>query len=166
MAIETYGCNESKSVVPIATQPAAVGGSPKPNEKPPPPTQCGSLKAEGLGDGRKPLTPKQIEKIKILDPACGSGSFLLGAYTYLLNYHRDWTPPTTPEKWAKKKDPLIYQVDARPGGSLPQGGDGRPTARHCEEDEDPRGNLKPLTTVRHCEESPVGARPPRRRKGG
>jgi adenine-specific DNA-methyltransferase len=32
-------------------------------------------------------TPRQIEKIKILDPACGSGSFLLGAYQYLINYH-------------------------------------------------------------------------------
>jgi type I restriction-modification system DNA methylase subunit len=35
-------------------------------------------------------TPKQIEKIKILDPACGSGSFLIGAYQYLLDYHRDY----------------------------------------------------------------------------
>jgi len=35
-------------------------------------------------------TPKQIEKLKILDPACGSGSFLIGAYQYLLDYHRDW----------------------------------------------------------------------------
>jgi type I restriction-modification system DNA methylase subunit len=25
-----------------------------------------------------------------LDPACGSGSFLLGAYQYLLDWHRDW----------------------------------------------------------------------------
>ena len=32
-------------------------------------------------------TPKQIERIKILDPACGSGSFLLGAYQCLINYH-------------------------------------------------------------------------------
>ncbi len=32
-------------------------------------------------------TLKQIEKIKILDPACGSGSFLLGAYQYLIDYH-------------------------------------------------------------------------------
>jgi type I restriction-modification system DNA methylase subunit len=32
-------------------------------------------------------TPKQVEKIKILDPACGSGSFLLGAYQYLIDYH-------------------------------------------------------------------------------
>ncbi|HHT9141257.1 MAG TPA: Eco57I restriction-modification methylase domain-containing protein [Candidatus Tripitaka californicus] len=32
-------------------------------------------------------TSKQIEKMKILDPACGSGSFLLGAYQYLIDYH-------------------------------------------------------------------------------
>lgn len=35
-------------------------------------------------------TPKEIEKIKVVDPACGSGSFLLGAYSYLLNYHTNW----------------------------------------------------------------------------
>ena len=32
-------------------------------------------------------TPRQLEKIRILDPACGSGSFLLGAYQYLIDYH-------------------------------------------------------------------------------
>jgi predicted type IV restriction endonuclease len=32
-------------------------------------------------------TPKEIEKIKIVDPACGSGSFLVGAFEFLLNYH-------------------------------------------------------------------------------
>ena len=35
-------------------------------------------------------SPKQISSLRILDPACGSGSFLLGAYQYLLDYHRDW----------------------------------------------------------------------------
>jgi type I restriction-modification system DNA methylase subunit len=35
-------------------------------------------------------TPKQIEKLKIVDPACGSGSFLIGAYQYLLDFHRDY----------------------------------------------------------------------------
>jgi len=28
--------------------------------------------------------------IRILDPACGSGSFLIGAYQYLLDWHLDW----------------------------------------------------------------------------
>lgn len=35
-------------------------------------------------------TPKIISKIKIVDPACGSGSFLLGAYQYLLDYHKQF----------------------------------------------------------------------------
>lgn len=34
-------------------------------------------------------TPKQVSKLKVLDPACGSGSFLLGAYQFLLDWHRD-----------------------------------------------------------------------------
>jgi len=47
-------------------------------------------------------TPKQISKLRILDPACGSGSFLIGAYRYLLNYHRDWYVTDGPEKHRKE----------------------------------------------------------------
>ncbi len=35
-------------------------------------------------------TPQEASGLRILDPACGSGSFLIGAYQYLLNWHRDW----------------------------------------------------------------------------
>jgi hypothetical protein len=35
-------------------------------------------------------SPAQIAKLKILDPACGSGSFLLGAYQKLIEYHERW----------------------------------------------------------------------------
>lgn len=35
-------------------------------------------------------TPNKVSELKILDPACGSGSFLLGAYTYLLKWHLDY----------------------------------------------------------------------------
>ncbi len=35
-------------------------------------------------------SPKEIEKIKIVDPACGSGSFLLGVFQCLLNHHAQW----------------------------------------------------------------------------
>ncbi|MEP7127810.1 MAG: N-6 DNA methylase [Chitinophagales bacterium] len=34
-------------------------------------------------------TPKEVSKIKIVDPACGSGSFLIGAYQYLLDWHKN-----------------------------------------------------------------------------
>lgn len=43
-----------------------------------------------VGEKIKGLTPKEIEKIKILDPACGSGSFLIGAYQYLIDYYIDY----------------------------------------------------------------------------
>ena len=50
-------------------------------------------------------SPRQIEKLRFLDPACGSGSFLIGAYTYLLNYHRDWYVNDGTQKHTKE----IYQ---------------------------------------------------------
>lgn len=44
-------------------------------------------------------TPKELEKIKIVDPACGSGSFLIGAYQYLLDWHLNYyTGKTSKEK--------------------------------------------------------------------
>ncbi len=43
-------------------------------------------------------TPEEIAHIKILDPACGSGSFLIGAYSYLLRYHLDWYVKNKPKK--------------------------------------------------------------------
>ncbi|MCY4538590.1 MAG: N-6 DNA methylase [Chloroflexi bacterium] len=38
----------------------------------------------------KGATPAEAEKLRILDPACGSGSFLTGAYQYLLDWHLDY----------------------------------------------------------------------------
>ncbi len=38
----------------------------------------------------KGKTPNKVSEIKILDPACGSGSFLLGAYNYLLKWHLNY----------------------------------------------------------------------------
>lgn len=35
-------------------------------------------------------TPKEVSKITIADPACGSGSFLIGAYQYLLDWHKNY----------------------------------------------------------------------------
>lgn len=36
------------------------------------------------------LTPNKVAELRILDPACGSGSFLLGAYDYLLKWHLNY----------------------------------------------------------------------------
>ncbi len=36
------------------------------------------------------MTPKQVAKLNIIDIACGSGSFLLGAFQKLIDYHIEW----------------------------------------------------------------------------
>lgn len=53
-------------------------------------------------------TPRQISKFRFLDPACGSGSFLLGIYGYLLNYHLDWYKTDDIKKYSLHKDSPIY----------------------------------------------------------
>jgi hypothetical protein len=55
-------------------------------------------------------TPAQIAKLRVLDPACGSGGFLIGAYQYLLDRHRDWYMQNDPAKWAKGRRPAVVQA--------------------------------------------------------
>ena len=64
-----------------------------------------------LVDGKKPGPRGAVSKLKILDPACGSGSFLIGAYQYLLDWHRDQYIADGPEKWAKARNSRLYQRD-------------------------------------------------------
>ena len=53
----------------------------------------------------KNKTPKETSKLKILDPACGSGSFLIGAYEYLTNWYKNWYIKDSPKKHRDK----LYQ---------------------------------------------------------
>ncbi|TRZ88730.1 restriction endonuclease subunit M [bacterium] len=57
-------------------------------------------------------TPKQASKLRILDPACGSGSFLINAYQFLLDWHRDWYLAHKPETWTKGRNPVLVQTTA------------------------------------------------------
>ncbi len=45
--------------------------------------------------------PSEVEKLKVLDPACGSGSFLIGAYQYLLDWHLCYYLDNKPETLIK-----------------------------------------------------------------
>ncbi len=45
-------------------------------------------------------TPEQLAKMHFVDPACGSGSFLVGAYQYLLDWHLNYYLEN-PEKFEK-----------------------------------------------------------------
>ncbi len=55
-------------------------------------------------DGKSPVQlagKGKTQPLRILDMACGSGSFLLGAYHYLLNYCLKWYAENGPEKYSK-----------------------------------------------------------------
>jgi len=78
-------------------------------------------------DKVKGKTPREVAKLTVLDPACGSGSFLLGAYRFLLNWHRDWyiehlvpvlkdRQPTSPEVRALLPDPVASGKAAKKEG--------------------------------------------------
>jgi methylase of polypeptide subunit release factors len=63
-----------------------------------------------VGKLLKGNTPTKVAKIRVLDPACGSGSFLLGAYQYLLDWHQEWYAKHDPEKHAKGRSPKLYRT--------------------------------------------------------
>jgi type I restriction-modification system DNA methylase subunit/REP element-mobilizing transposase RayT len=65
-----------------------------------------------LVDGK---TPKEVSNIKIVDPACGSGSFLIGAYQYLLDWHKHYYTNNGKPTKGKKDSPLT------PEGALTTG---------------------------------------------
>lgn len=53
--------------------------------------------------------------LRILDAACGSGSFLLGAYQFLLDWHLEQYLEE-PERWQKGKRPALEAVSSANGG--------------------------------------------------
>ncbi|OQY45429.1 MAG: hypothetical protein B6242_10365 [Anaerolineaceae bacterium 4572_78] len=69
--------------------------------------------AETVGKLLHCKSPKAIGHVKILDPACGSGTFLLQAYQFLLDWYLEYYSTHEPEKWAKKKKPPIRESGIR-----------------------------------------------------
>lgn len=67
-----------------------------------------------LFEGKKPA---EVAEIRVLDPACGSGSFLLGAYEFLLewylNAYRD-TPAYKKQHASVRKDVMRHSTKGNP----------------------------------------------------
>ena len=65
-----------------------------------------------MGELLKDNDPEAIKSapLRVLDPACGSGSFLLGAYQYLLDWYLNWYVTHDPAKWVRGKNPAIYET--------------------------------------------------------
>ncbi len=67
-----------------------------------------------VGELLKDKAVPKARRIKVLDPACGSGSFLIGAYQHLLDWYLEQHTSEDPEKKAGQRNAVI-----RPG---PAGG--------------------------------------------
>ena len=65
---------------------------------------------ETIGKKIEGATPEKVSKLKVCDPACGSGSFLVGAYQYLLDWHLDYYYKEERRASSEKKG-LIYKDD-------------------------------------------------------
>ena len=59
--------------------------------------------------------PKEVSDLKIVDPACGSGSFLIGAYQYLLDWHTDYYTNFGKLSKGAKDNPLTPQGNLTTG---------------------------------------------------
>ena len=87
--------------------------------------------AHTVGELVKGKTPREMAKLRILDPACGSGSFLIGAYQFLLDRHRDWYIENLVPVFKEKNsvtDPAVLALlpEAAPRGQEETGADGSP----------------------------------------
>jgi type I restriction-modification system DNA methylase subunit len=63
------------------------------------------------------LPPKKIKKLRILDPACGSGSFLIRAYEEMLIYYRNQKKVESKSK-EKQRQLKLRDKDAEPHLSI------------------------------------------------
>ena len=57
------------------------------------------------------LTPTQALNLRVVDPACGSGSFLLGAYQYLLDWHLNYYLNHDPQSHTRGKNPPLVATE-------------------------------------------------------
>ena len=66
------------------------------------------------GEGNKApqsLTPTEALNLRAVDPACGSGSFLLGAYQYLLDWHLNYYLSHDPQSHTRGKNPPLVATE-------------------------------------------------------
>ena len=64
-----------------------------------------------LVEDKRPGPRGGVSKLRIVDPACGSGSFLICAYQFLLDWHLAQYLADGPAQWADKSNPQLYRTE-------------------------------------------------------
>jgi hypothetical protein len=89
-----------------------ICGAPAPRASEVPPEAAKSCSAGQMAPKRCNDILKRVAGLRILDPACGSGSFLIGAYQFLLDWHLQFYLANDPTRWARErrgKHPVLVQ---------------------------------------------------------
>jgi hypothetical protein len=60
-----------------------------------------------LGPLLEGKTPAEVGKLRLVDPACGSGAFLVGLYRSLLGWHLDWYVGREPQHRSRGGRPVL-----------------------------------------------------------
>lgn len=55
-----------------------------------------------VGERLRGRTSDHVSALRIIDPSCGAGAFLLGAYRNLLDWHQRWYITSGPDVWSSK----------------------------------------------------------------
>lgn len=78
-----------------------------------PPPVVASIVASTLDPLLERATPKRLADngLRVCDPPCGSGSFLIAVYQYLLNWHLDYYTKHSRSKWSAGKATRICAVE-------------------------------------------------------
>jgi len=79
-----------------------------------PPLIVEYMVANTVGELLKGKTPEEAAKIRIVDPACGGGVFLLGVYQFLLDWHEKQFGKLTLTQRQKILNDSIFGVDIDP----------------------------------------------------
>ncbi len=56
--------------------------------------------------------PNDTNTLRVLDPACGSGSFLIEAYQHLLDWHQEWYIKDGAKKHARGRESKLYSASS------------------------------------------------------
>jgi len=94
---EIVDCGGKRSATPLSKASAEKAVAP--------PASAGSatsLQKAALPARTATAILNRVAKLRILDPACGSGSFLIGAYQWLLDWHLQFYLANDPPRWARE----------------------------------------------------------------
>ena len=98
-------------IVPDSNSPLVPASNPSPIVPASTPSTKTDRQVSTSPTTKEQLTPTQALNLRVVDPACGSGSFLLGAFQYLLDWHLNYYLSHVPQSHTRGKNPPLVATE-------------------------------------------------------